>query len=83
MSIEFKSMMTEVGKVKFYLFSNLCKGCGLCIEKCPKHTIGWSNRVGIYGAPTVEPGHGDEDCNGCKTCQTICPECAVLIEKSK
>ncbi|MEG1478062.1 MAG: 4Fe-4S binding protein, partial [Clostridiales bacterium] len=41
--------MTEVGKVKFYLFSNLCKGCGLCIEKCPKHTIGWSNRVGIYG----------------------------------
>lgn len=77
---EFKSVMTECGKGKFYLFTELCKGCGLCIEKCPKKAIGWADRLGIYGAPTVEPGHGD-DCNACKTCQTICPECAILIEK--
>ena len=77
---EFKSVMTECGKGKFYLFTELCKGCGLCIEKCPKNAIGWADRLGIYGAPTVEPGHGD-DSNACKTCQTICPECAILIEK--
>ena len=77
---EFKAVMTECGKGKFYLFTELCKGCGLCIEKCPKKAIGWADRLGIYGAPTVEPGHGD-DCNACKTCQTICPECAILIEK--
>lgn len=77
---EFKSRMTESGKGKFYLFTELCKGCGLCIEKCPKHDIAWSDFVGIYGAPTVESGHG-EGCNGCKTCQSICPECAIRIEK--
>ena len=77
---EFKYEVTECGKARFYLFTELCKGCGLCMEKCPKATIGWSDRVGIYGAPMVEPGHGD-DCNGCKTCQTVCPDCAIRIEK--
>ncbi|MBQ6810100.1 MAG: ferredoxin family protein [Firmicutes bacterium] len=77
---EFKSLMTESGKGKFYLFTELCKGCGLCIEKCPKHDIAWSDVVGIYGAPTVKNGHG-EGCIACKKCQTICPECAIRIEK--
>jgi len=77
---EFKSLMTESGKAKFYLFTELCKGCGLCIEKCPKNDIGWSDVVGIYGAPTVEAGKGD-GCIACKTCQAICPECAIRIEK--
>lgn len=70
--------MTESAKSKIYVFTDLCKGCGLCIEKCPKDAIGWSERTGIYGSPTVEM---NEDCNGCKNCQTICPECAILIEK--
>ncbi len=78
---EFKSIVNESGKGKFYLFTELCKGCGLCIEKCPKNDIGWTDRLGIYGAPTVESGRGEEGCNACKTCQNICPECAILIEK--
>ncbi|MGI5874498.1 MAG: 4Fe-4S binding protein [Bacillota bacterium] len=78
---EFKSIVNESGKGKFYLFTELCKGCGLCIEKCPKHDIGWTDRLGIYGAPTVESGRGEEGCIACKTCQNICPECAILIEK--
>lgn len=78
MSVQFRSFMTESAKAKIYVFTDLCKGCGLCIEKCPKDAIGWSERTGIYGSPTVEM---NEDCNGCKTCQTICPECAILIEK--
>ena len=53
---EFKSLLTETGKAKFYVFTELCKGCGLCIEKCPKNDIGWSDCVGIYGAPIVEAG---------------------------
>ena len=80
---EFKSIVNESGKGKFYLFTELCKGCGLCIEKCPKQDIGWTDRLGIYGAPTVESGRGEEGCIACKTCQNICPECAILIEKIK
>ena len=81
MSVQFRSVMTESGKGRFSLFSDLCKGGGLCMEKCPQQTIGWSERVGIYGAPTVESGHGEKSCIACKKCQTICPECAILIEK--
>ena len=78
---EFKSLLTETGKAKFYVFTELCKGCGLCIEKCPKNDIGWSDCVGIYGAPIVEAGKSEEGCIASKNCQTICPECAIRIEK--
>ncbi len=81
MEAVFKANVTVNGKGRFYLFQDLCKGCGLCIEKCPSKTIGWSERVGIYGSPTVEPGHGEKDCVACKMCQIICPDCAILIEK--
>jgi ferredoxin len=30
-------------------FPGLCKGCGLCIHKCPTKVIHWSNELGVYG----------------------------------
>jgi len=70
------------GKGIFHLFPELCKGCGLCIEKCPVDTIGWAKELGIFGTPVVEPGHG-EPCIACKNCQMVCPDCAILIERRK
>ena len=80
MSVQFRSYMTEGPDAKCYVFTDLCKGCGLCMEKCPKSAIEWSERTGIYGSPTVVM---NEDCIGYKNCQIICPECAILIEKKK
>lgn len=82
MAVQFKAHLTENGKGMFYLFPALCKGCGLCIEKCPVDTIGWSDYLGVYGTPAVEPGHG-KDCIACGICQTVCPDCAIRIEKIK
>lgn len=80
MPIEFKAISTKDGKAMFHLFPGLCKGCGLCIEKCPVDTIGWSEQLGVYGTPVVEPGHG-RDCIACNICQLVCPDCAILIER--
>ncbi len=82
MTIEFKPLKIENGKAIFYIFPDLCKGCGLCIEKCPVKTISWAEQLGVYGTPTVEPGHG-KDCIACKMCELVCPDCAIFIKKIK
>ena len=68
------------GKADWYLFTDLCKGCGLCIEKCPLKQSGclnWSKEVGIYQTPAVEPN--PEICTACGMCATVCPDSAIKI----
>lgn len=41
------------GKADYYVYTDLCKGCGLCIAKCPMNKAGkkclqWSKEVGLY-----------------------------------
>lgn len=80
MSANYEAIVTEDGKGVFYLFPGLCKSCGLCIEKCPVDTIGWSRQLGFLGRPVVEPGHG-RPCIACKKCELVCPDCAILIKR--
>jgi Pyruvate/2-oxoacid:ferredoxin oxidoreductase delta subunit len=39
MTLEFKSNTQELAKGDFTIFPGLCKGCGLCIVKCPKKCL--------------------------------------------
>ena len=80
--LQLKAITKEDGKGRFHLFPGLCKGCGLCIEKCPVNTISWAEELGVFGTPTVEPGHG-KPCTACKMCELVCPDCAILIERVK
>lgn len=80
MNVAWKAIITENGKGVFHLFPALCKGCGLCLEKCPVDTIGWSKQLGAFGTPVVEPGHG-KPCIACKKCQLVCPDAAIWIER--
>lgn len=82
MAVVFKAITKDDGKGIFHLFPGLCKGCGLCIEKCPVDTIGWSKELGVFGTPVVEPGHG-KPCIACGICELVCPDCAILIEKKE
>ena len=41
------------GKADYYVYTDLCKGCGLCIANCPMNKAGkkclqWSIEVGLY-----------------------------------
>ena len=81
MQKEKNAQMTASGKGRFFLFLDYCKGCGLCIEKCPTKTLAFAKELGLYGTPAVEPGHNDNECIACGICQTVCPDCAIKIEK--
>ena len=62
----------------FINYNQYCKGCGLCIQMCPKKCIKFSNKErGVYGNDTVEC---DIDvCIQCRICETICPDGAIKI----
>lgn len=56
----------------------LCKGCGLCLEACPRKILVLdtrANRQGVYPALCREP----EQCTACKFCAIACPETAIRI----
>ena len=74
------------GKATWYLFTDLCKGCGLCITKCPINKKGdvclhWSKEVGVYATPAVEAIA--ETCIACDMCEMVCPDSAIRVEKNK
>jgi len=52
---EWKQETYENEKGTFTIFFDLCKGCGLCIEKCPTQVISWSENLGFMGTPAVKP----------------------------
>ena len=72
------------GKADYYVYTDLCKGCGLCIAKCPMNKAGkkclqWSKEVGLYQTPAVAPD--PEICIACGQCEMTCPDSAIRIEK--
>ena len=59
---------------------NLCKGCEICSDFCPKGVLSASNVInsrGYYPPEAVKR----EECTGCKLCELLCPELAILITK--
>lgn len=58
---------------KPFVFPEFCKGCGRCIEACPKHCIEPGKE--IHPATGLIPVVLNLDqCNGCGLCITACPE---------
>ncbi len=60
---------------------SLCKGCGLCIEKCPTGALSFGTDLGVFGTPV--PVVDLNKCIGCGLCHQICPDGAIFIEKNK
>ncbi len=60
---------------------NVCKGCGLCVNACPKKIIELSkdklNAKGHSPAEVVD----ENSCIGCACCAIMCPDCAITVEK--
>ena len=65
------------GKIK--INPERCKGCGLCIEVCPKNSITISSKTNNMGYFFAKPcGDG---CTGCAVCALICPDAAIEVHR--
>ena len=51
-----------------------CKGCGLCIDVCPKHCLASDldvvNPLGYHPARLIDPAA----CTSCALCARVCPD---------
>jgi pyruvate/2-oxoacid:ferredoxin oxidoreductase alpha subunit/NAD-dependent dihydropyrimidine dehydrogenase PreA subunit len=66
-------MSRAAERPKPFLFPQYCKGCGRCIESCPKHCI--TPGDSIEPSTGLTPVHLDlADCTGCGLCVSACPE---------
>lgn len=61
--------------------TDLCKGCGLCVDACPKQVLALCkdkiNKKGHHPVEAVAP----ESCIACAFCATMCPDCIITVEK--
>ncbi len=76
---DFRPETTKVKKGSWTVFLDLCKGCGLCLVKCPKKALCFGKKQGVYStpAPAVDP----EKCELCGICEMLCPDSAIRQEK--
>jgi len=79
---EEKSEKEVVKEMVLRIHEEFCKGCGLCIEFCPKKVYELSNRLNSKGyqlPDIVRP----EDCSECGLCEFYCPEFAIVYEPTE
>ncbi len=69
-------------KYEHFIEVDRCKGCGLCIDVCPKKVLGISEAVntkGYFPAYQARP----KDCVYCSTCCIMCPDVAISITETE
>lgn len=62
--------------------SDRCKGCGLCVNFCPKNVLEITSTVNAKGHFPVFQAR-PEDCIHCTICCIMCPDVAISIVETK
>lgn len=58
---------------------DLCQGCELCVETCPKKLLELDkSRVNKRGHNPVQITD-KEKCNDCSLCAIMCPDCVIEL----
>lgn len=57
---------------ELHIDTSRCKGCGFCIEACPKNALEFSGYINAKGNDTVAVDK--ELCIQCGSCYKVCPD---------
>jgi 2-oxoglutarate ferredoxin oxidoreductase subunit delta len=66
---------------KIIVDGRYCKGCGLCVDVCPKECIVLDPETitdkGYHPAMLTD----ESLCTGCASCAVMCPDVAIKVER--
>ena len=65
---------------KLTIAREVCKGCGLCADVCPKKLLALSGEINSRGYHPIAI-IGQEQCVGCAACARMCPDAVITVEK--
>ena len=68
-----------MAKVTFQ--TDLCKGCGLCVNACPKGCLTIADHMINKKGYSPAVMTAEDKCIGCAFCATMCPDCIITVEK--
>jgi 2-oxoglutarate ferredoxin oxidoreductase subunit delta len=68
----------KLPKAEIHIIKDQCKGCGFCIQFCPKKVLEESDEINARGVHP--PRVVDEDkCIICTFCTSVCPDFAIFV----
>lgn len=65
--------MTKPKLKALHINREWCKGCGICVQFCPKQVL---ELDAVDKAIAARP----EDCIACELCAMRCPDIAIVVE---
>jgi 2-oxoglutarate ferredoxin oxidoreductase subunit delta len=68
---------TEIVRGKVHIIQDRCKGCGFCIEFCPRRVLEFSEEFNAKGYHAPVASKADQ-CLDCNLCEIVCPEFAIF-----
>lgn len=80
--LNLKTTLRAVGEPR--IDSELCKGCGFCIEFCPEEVLEFSESINKQGYqyPVIKSGK-ENSCIACGMCERVCPELAIQVYETE
>jgi 2-oxoglutarate ferredoxin oxidoreductase subunit delta len=72
------SEKVKLPKAEIHIIKDQCKGCGFCIQFCPKKVLEESEEINAGGVHP--PKIVDEDkCIICGFCTAVCPDFSIFV----
>ena len=65
-------------KAEIHIIRNQCKGCGFCIQFCPKDVLEESEEInerGVHPPRVID----ESRCVLCSFCTSVCPDFAIFV----
>jgi 2-oxoglutarate ferredoxin oxidoreductase subunit delta len=80
--LDLKDIRVPHGEI--HVLVERCKGCGWCVEFCPRDVLEASDDINSkgYHPPRVIEGLA-KACVSCGLCELLCPEFAIYVEQTE